>query len=96
MPKKSEADRLEALRRARDELNNRIAVVEAKKKERQRKDDTRRKIIVGGAVLAHAALHPSFADALRGVLAVAVTRDIDKAVIVNLLEETRAGAAKSA
>ena len=37
------------------------------------KRDARRKIVVGGAVLAHAALHPDFAKALMDPLKVAVT-----------------------
>jgi peptidoglycan/LPS O-acetylase OafA/YrhL len=53
----------------------------------ERKRDARRKIIVGAAALAHAEVDPGFRAALRMALRAAVTRDIDKAVIPDLLEE---------
>jgi hypothetical protein len=58
---------------------------EAREKTQRRKRDTRRKIIVGGALLAHAELHPAFRVALRDALRSAVTRDIDRNVIAELL-----------
>jgi len=60
-------------------------LLEAEEKTAERKRDARRKIIVGGAVLAHAALHPAFAAELRSVLQAAVTRDKDKEAIADLI-----------
>lgn len=85
-PKASKADRLEALRKKEAQLKAQIAALEAQEKTAERKRDARRKIIVGGAVLAHAALHPAFGEELKGVLKLAVTRDSDRSVIKDLLE----------
>jgi peptidoglycan/LPS O-acetylase OafA/YrhL len=53
----------------------------------ERKREARRKIIVGTAALAHAEVDPGFRAALRAAMRAAVTRDIDKAVIPDLLGE---------
>jgi peptidoglycan/LPS O-acetylase OafA/YrhL len=58
-----------------------------RKEAEERKRDARRKIIVGAAALAHAEVDPGFRAALRVALRAAVTRDIDKAVIPDLLAE---------
>jgi hypothetical protein len=79
-------DRLEALQKRQAQIQAQIAALKAKEKVAERKKDTRRKIIVGGAVLAHAALHPAFAAALKEVLKLAVVRDSDRATIQDLLE----------
>lgn len=83
--RRSHAEQLATLQEQRAKLDARMKALQARQKEETRKTDTRRKIVVGGAVLAHAALHPEFAAVLRGVLKVAVTRDIDKAVVADLL-----------
>jgi glucose/arabinose dehydrogenase len=85
-PKATNTDRLEALKQKQAQLRAQIVALEAKEKAAERKKDTRRKIIVGGAVLAHAALHPAFAAELKNVLKLAVTREIDRAAIQDLLE----------
>jgi hypothetical protein len=79
------ARRNELLVRKR-QLETRLADLDARRKTRDRKRDTRRKVIVGGAVIAHGRLHPGFQVALRSVLLHAVTRDIDKAIIADLLD----------
>ncbi len=84
--RKTAAQRLEDLRKKQEALKAEMAALEARAKTDDRKRDARRKIIVGGAVLAHAELNPSFRDALTEALQAAVTRDIDKAVIADLLE----------
>ncbi len=66
------------------------------KKKADRKLDARRKIIVGAAVLAHAEIDPGFADKLRAVLDLAVTRPVDRAAIADLLPGTAAPAARAA
>ena len=58
-----------------------------RKETEERKRDARRKIIVGAAALAHAEVDPGFRAALRVALRAAVTRDVDKAVIPDLLAE---------
>ena len=78
-------NRLDALKKKQEQLKAQIAALEAQEKEAERKRDTRRKIIVGGAVLAHAALHPSFGAELRAVLKTAVLRDSDRETIQDLL-----------
>jgi hypothetical protein len=85
-PKATNTDRLGALKQKQAQLKAQIAALEAKEKEAERKKDTRRKIIVGGAVLAHAALHPAFAAELKMVLKQAVIRDSDRETIQDLLE----------
>ena len=90
MPRKSANERIETLRQKREQLKAQLAALESRQKTEDRKRDARRKIIVGAAVLAHADLHPSFADALAAVLRVAVTRDIDRGVIVYLLDRKNA------
>jgi hypothetical protein len=83
-------DRIASLKAKKEALASRLTALEAKAKQQERKRDTRRKIIVGAAVLAHAELHPAFAEQLRGVLERAVLRDVDRAVIAPLLVEAKA------
>jgi hypothetical protein len=85
-PKATNADRLEALQKRQAQIQAQIAALKAKEKVAERKKDTRRKIIVGGAVLAHAALHPAFAAELKMALKQAVVRDSDRETIQDLLE----------
>jgi hypothetical protein len=85
-PKATNADRLGTLKQKQAQLKAQIAALEAKEKAAERKKDTRRKIIVGGAVLAHAALHPAFAAELKMALKQAVIRDSDRETIQDLLE----------
>jgi peptidoglycan/LPS O-acetylase OafA/YrhL len=58
-----------------------------RKETEERKREARRKIIVGAAALAHADVDPGFRAALRVAMRAAVTRDIDKAAIPDLLAE---------
>ena len=85
--RKSLAERIAALKAEEKQTQARLAALVAKQKTEDRKRDTRRKIVIGGAVLAHAALHPAFADALRDVLRAAVTRDMDRAVLADWIGE---------
>ncbi len=84
--RKSLADRIAELNERQQQLKARRQSLLASKKTADSKLDTRRKIIVGAAVLAHAELNPDFSAMLRGVLSVAVQRDIDRDVIADLLE----------
>ena len=84
--KPTKTDKLAALKQKEQQLKAKIAALEARQKTADRKKDARRKIVVGGAVLAHAALHPAFADELKAILKVAVTRDSDRETIGDILE----------
>jgi len=78
------------LRARQRELQTQASALEARKRTEDRRLDARRKIVVGGAVLAHAGHDPEWAALLREILRKAVTRDIDKAVIGDLLGEPAA------
>jgi hypothetical protein len=81
MERKTEAERLAELRTRREQLAQQITKLENAVRLKERKADTRRKIIIGGAVIAHARLHPEFADTLQAVLSLAVTRPKDREAI---------------
>ena len=83
--RKSLDDKIAELNEQQQQLTARRLSLLASKKNADRKLDTRRKIIVGAAVLAHADLHPDFSTTLRGILAVAVQRDVDRRDIADLL-----------
>lgn len=84
--KKTDAERLAALKQREAALKAQIARIETKAKTQARKTDTRRKIIVGAAVMAHAKLQPDFADKLRQALKAAVTKESDRELIRDLIE----------
>ncbi len=79
------SDKIAALKAKRQELAARQAALEAKEKTEDRKRQTRRKIVIGGAILAAIEDKPAIAEQLRGVLAKYVGRDVDRAVIADLL-----------
>lgn len=85
MPRKSDAETLDALRQKKAAIERRILKINAGKRRRERAEDTRRKIVVGAAVLAHAEHDPAFAEALRAALAKGVTREADKVLLADLL-----------
>lgn len=89
-PKKTDAEKLEALRKKEAALKTRIAAIEHKGKAQVRKDDTRMKIIIGGAFLADAALHPETAQMMVTVLARAVTLDRDKEFLAAMFKKRNA------
>lgn len=86
MARKSQTERIDTLRQKQEQIKAQLAALEARQKSEDRKRDARRKIVVGAAVLAHAEIDPSFCAALTKALHAAVTRDIDRAVIADLLE----------
>jgi hypothetical protein len=83
--RKSLDDKIAELNERQQQLTARRLSLLASKKTADRKLDTRRKIIVGAAMLAHADLHPDFSTTLRGILSVAVQRDVDRRDIADLL-----------
>ena len=94
---KSLDEQLAEITKRKDQLEAKRLALLAVKKSADRKLDARRKIIVGAAVMAHAELNPSFADALREALDAGVQREIDRAVVADLLPQpTPTGAANAA
>jgi hypothetical protein len=53
MPRKSTADRLETLRRKREQLDAQMKALEARRNQAERKADTRRKVIAGALAMEH-------------------------------------------
>jgi hypothetical protein len=53
MPRKTTTDRLELLKRRRDQLDAQLRALEARKKQTERKADTRRKVIAGALAMEH-------------------------------------------
>lgn len=53
MPRKTTTDRLEILRRKREQLDAQLRALEARSKQAERKADTRRKVIAGALALEH-------------------------------------------
>jgi hypothetical protein len=53
MPRRNTTDRLDLLRRKRDQLDAQLKALEARNKQAQRKADTRRKVIAGALALEH-------------------------------------------
>jgi hypothetical protein len=88
--RKSLDDKIAELNERQQQLEAQRLSLLASKKAADRKIDTRRKIIVGAAVLTHADLHPDFSTTLRGILSVAVQRDVDRRDIADLLDMTPA------
>ncbi len=87
-PRKSLDEQIAELTRKGEQIEARRQAKLAAKKAADRKLDTRRKIIVGGAMLAHAELHPAFAYQLAVLLNLAVTREIERGVIADLIART--------
>lgn len=82
---KTANEKIEELKERRARLAAQLQKLEASETAKRRKFDARRKIIVGAAVLAHAERSAEFGEALKALLRAAVTRDIDKRDIADLL-----------
>lgn len=83
-PKKTDAERLAALKQQEAAIKQKIAQLAEKQKSADRKLDARRKIIVGAAAIAHAKLHPEFALELQKALKAVVTKDTDRELLKDL------------
>jgi len=73
-------DRLERLRRKKDELLARIAQLQAAEAKKQRAEDARRKILVGAVVLAAVERGEWDHTALKKLLEAGLVRDRDRAL----------------
>jgi len=58
MPRLTTTDKMTALRKRQEEINNQLKLLEAREKEQARKDDARRKIIAGALALEHFEKNP--------------------------------------
>jgi hypothetical protein len=88
MPRKSTADRLEALRRKREQLDAQLKALEARKSAAERKADTRRKIIFGALAREHYDKNPDseFHRIMFQLLDEYVVRPHDRALFPELVE----------
>jgi hypothetical protein len=82
---KSTAERKAALLEKRKVLDARLKDLQARESASTRKRDTRRKIVLGGAVMAHCAHDPVFAETVKAALRSALTNDRDKELLADWL-----------
>ena len=70
MPRLNPSDKLAALRKQAEEIQNQIKTLSAREKEQKRKEDTRRKVIAGALALEHMTKNPqsAFAAQMRALL----------------------------
>lgn len=92
MPRASTTDRLDTLRRRRDQLDAQLRMLEARRKEAERKADTRRKVIAGALALEHfeANRDSEFAKLLYRLLDEYVVRPHDRPLFPFLPEQSAA------
>jgi len=76
-------DKIEKLKKQRDQLNLRIQKTEALEKSRERKRDTRRKILIGAYFLDQAKSNGTFDDLCKR-METYLTRESDRALFDNL------------
>ena len=76
--KKTDSERLDALKKRQGQLKAKISAIEAKAATQVRKEDTRLKVLVGAALLADAKLHADTVNFLRSVLPRAVVAQRDR------------------
>ena len=88
MARATDQERAEKLKEKRKQIEAQIAAIDARRKTKERRFITRQKIIIGGAVVAEAKHNQAFATELTKLLRKAVTRDVDKVVIKEFLENT--------
>jgi hypothetical protein len=88
MPRKSTADRLQALRTKRDQLDAQLRALDARNKKAERKADTRRKVIFGAIAREHYDQNPDseFRRIMFRLLDEYVVRPHDRALFPELVE----------
>jgi hypothetical protein len=88
MPRKSTADRLETLRRKREQLDAQLRALAAREKQADRKADTRRKVIFGALAREHYDKNPDseFHRIMFRLLDEYVVRPHDRALFPELVE----------
>jgi len=85
--RKSTAEKREELRQKIAALKAQEQALAARESQDQRKLDTRRKILAGAAALAHAAIDPAFAMALRAALDAVLVKETDRALFKDWLAD---------
>jgi len=82
-------DKIDILRKKREQIEAQLKAAEAIEKEAARKADTRRKVIAGALAVEHMEKNPAseFAKVLTRLLDEYVTRPYDRALFPNLLTE---------
>ncbi|TWB15537.1 hypothetical protein FBZ89_114131 [Nitrospirillum amazonense] len=90
MARKTSTDKLEGLKKRRDEIDARIQAVSARLKDELRKAATRRKVIAGALALEHSEKNPesAFAKQMDRLLDEYVIRPHDRALFPQLPEVT--------
>jgi hypothetical protein len=80
MPRKSTTEKLQTLRKKRDQLDAQMKLLDARRKQSERKADTRRKVIAGALALEHfeANRESEFARVLFRLMDEYVTRPYDR------------------
>jgi predicted nuclease with TOPRIM domain len=79
--KTKEADRLEALKKRKAQLEQQIKNLEQKNAAQQRKDETRIKVLIGAAFLADTLKHPETKDLIKEVVNRGIQRDKDREIL---------------
>jgi hypothetical protein len=80
MPRKTEAERAEALRQQKAKIERKLATIEASQRKRSRAEDTRRKVLAGAALLESVKGKPDKEAELRALLDGFLTRPDDRAL----------------
>jgi predicted nuclease with TOPRIM domain len=79
--KAKEADRLEALKKRKAQLEQQIKNLEQKNAAQQRKDETRIKVLIGAAFVADTLKHPEIKDLIKTVVNRGIQRDKDREIL---------------
>ena len=89
---RSTAERKAALLEKKKALEAQLRDWAARESAASRKLDTRRKIVLGGAVMAHCAHDPDFAEAVKKAMRSALTTERDKTLLADWIKIlTKAG-----
>jgi hypothetical protein len=91
MPRRNTTDRLDLLRRKRDQLDAQLKALAARDKQAQRKADTRRKVIAGALALEHFQENPDseFGRIMFRLLDEYVGRPHDRALFAYLPDRSQ-------
>lgn len=61
-------DRVETLRKKKEQIEKKLADLEARERAKVRKEETRLKVLIGGGILADAKVHPEIVDLIFEIL----------------------------
>lgn len=70
-------ERIEALKKRKAEIEQKLAQIEARERAKTRKEETRLKILIGGGIISDAKIHPEIVELIQEILerATTITRD---------------------